>query len=261
VAAQTTPVGEWQYTPQAYAYDPATGNLISNTKAGTYTYTEPDHPHAVTAVSAVSSYTYDGNGNLIARSGLITTSYGYDAENRLISVTENGQIMTEYGYDGDGNRVMSIDYSDPNKAALECTVYIGNYYEVAWKVDWRGDTIPSPTDCEKGMYCLYLPLVQQGPIERNYYHADGVRIAVRETPGQVSWLYGDHLGSTSVTANAQGVMTSQTLYKAWEGTGTIDGRQGSEDGGMCVSPTSIYLNFFTLRQPRLRFRRFHPKGG
>jgi len=69
-------------------------------------------------------------------------------------------------------------------------------------------------------------------------------IAVRETPGQVSWLYGDHLGSTSVTANAHGVMTSQTLYKAWEGTGTIDGRQGSEDGGMCVSPTSIYLNFF-----------------
>ena len=184
----------------------------------------------------------------------------YFSENHLISSSHNDQLLEEYVYDGDGKRVLTKSYSI-NKVMPDQTAHVGNYFEVLLKGELAA--VPGTPDCGEGRYCLYLPMVFQAQrqVLRSYHHADGVRIAVRETPGQVSWLYGDHLGSTSVTANAQGVMTSQTLYKAWEGTGTIDGRQGSEDGGMCVSPTSIYLNFFTLRQPRLRFRRFHPKGG
>jgi len=38
-----------------------------------------------------------------------------------------------------------------------------------------------------------------------YYYADGQRVAMRKgNPGTVSFLLGDHLGSTSLTASSTG---------------------------------------------------------
>ena len=48
-----------------------------------------------------SGYTYDVNGNLLA-DGM--ASYEYDAANRLVRTTRNG-VVTSYGYDGWGNLV------------------------------------------------------------------------------------------------------------------------------------------------------------
>jgi hypothetical protein len=39
-------------------------------------------------------------------------------------------------------------------------------------------------------------------------------VAVRKA-GAVSYLFGDHLGSTSVTANASGTRTGELWYKPW----------------------------------------------
>ncbi|MFZ2520183.1 MAG: RHS repeat-associated core domain-containing protein, partial [Anaerolineae bacterium] len=53
-----------------------------------------------------------------------------------------------------------------------------------------------------------------------YYQAGGQRIALRKN-GAVSYLFGDHLGSTSVTADATGVRTGELWYKPWaENRGT-----------------------------------------
>ncbi|MFZ3070411.1 MAG: SpvB/TcaC N-terminal domain-containing protein, partial [Anaerolineaceae bacterium] len=204
---------------QTYAYDPATGNLGDKSNVGAYTYDPNHHPHAVTSADGNgNTYTYDANGNMETKTTRLESyQYQYDAGNRLTGILKDRRLLEEYVYDGDGNRVMSIDYSDPNKTTPDCTVYIGNYYQVTWNENWRGNTIPSPTDpkCEKGMYCLYLPLARQGPIERNYFYADGVRIAMNDSSHGITYLYGDHLGSTHVTADTEGALTSQALYQPW----------------------------------------------
>ena len=48
-----------------------------------------------------SGFTYDANGNLLADG---TATYEYDAANRLVRTTRNG-VVTSYGYDGWGNLV------------------------------------------------------------------------------------------------------------------------------------------------------------
>jgi RHS repeat-associated protein len=81
-------------------------------------------------------------------------------------------------YDGDGNRV---------KATLNgtTTAYIGNYYE------------------------------QSGSVTTTYYYAGGTRIALRQGM-TVSYLLGDHLGSTAIAANGTtGALISEQRYKPW----------------------------------------------
>jgi RHS repeat-associated protein len=62
--------------------------------------------------------------------------------------------------------------------------YIGNYYE------WSGSTATS------------------------YYYAGSVRVAMRQG-STLSYLFADHLGSTSVVANSSGSKTAEVRYKAW----------------------------------------------
>ncbi len=52
-------------------------------------------------------YTYDNNGNLISKADKVTsatTTYQYDAENRLTQVVTPTDIV-EYRYDGFGRRI------------------------------------------------------------------------------------------------------------------------------------------------------------
>ena len=53
-----------------------------------------------TAVGAVTP-SYDGNGNLTF-DGAFT--YGYDAENRLVTASQSGSTIASYAYDAQGNR-------------------------------------------------------------------------------------------------------------------------------------------------------------
>jgi RHS repeat-associated protein len=53
----------------------------------------------------------------------------------------------------------------------------------------------------------------------SYYYAGSTRIAERRvnyaSNNGLFWLTGDHLGSTSVTANSSGTKTAELRYKAW----------------------------------------------
>ena len=70
----------------------------------------------MSAGSAV--FCYDANGNMTQKSDGSTTSYAYNAENRMTAVS--GAISATFVYDGDGNRVKGV-------VGGVTTTYIGNY--------------------------------------------------------------------------------------------------------------------------------------
>jgi RHS repeat-associated protein len=62
------------------------------------------------------------------------------------------------------------------------------------------------------------PIVPNGQIWKFYYYAGSVRIAEREASqyvNRVYYLFSDHLGSTNVVSDSNGVIVALMLYKAW----------------------------------------------
>jgi RHS repeat-associated protein len=96
-------------------------------------------------------------------------------------------VSETYKYTGDGQRIIATQ-------GVTTTVYIGSYFE------WHGTV----TDTVK------------------YYYAGATRVAMRVGATAPVYLMGDHLGSTSVAVNANGVLVpgSPQLYKAWGETRT-----------------------------------------
>jgi len=172
--------GLGDYATKQYTYNSTTGNLVSKVGVG-YTYGSSAHKHAVTALSNGNTYSYDSNGNMTYR--LVNGqafNLGYDAENRMVGVT--GAVTETFGYSGDGQRVTATQ-------GITLTVFIGSYFE------WHG-TI---TDSVK------------------YYYSGATRVAMRVGVGELVYLMGDHLGSTSLAVNENGVLQpgSPQMYKAW----------------------------------------------
>ena len=162
--------------PETYSYD-ADGNL--DVKAGVdLNYNDAAHVHAVTSVGS-NTYQYDQNGNQTTRIiGSDTFALIYDAENRLVEVKKNSVTMATFVYDGDGKRVKSIFNSTLT------TYFVGTHYEVA------------------------------NGVVTKYYFAGAQRVAMR-TGSMLYYLLGDHLGSTSLTADASGQVVSELRYTAW----------------------------------------------
>jgi RHS repeat-associated protein len=102
---------------------------------------------------------------------------------------QQGELSVSLTYDGDGNRVRTV-VSDTH--GVTTTVHIGGYYELT------------------------------GGVARTYYYHAGQRVAMREG-GVTTWLLGDHLGSTSVRANAGGTKLGELRYSAWGVTRYEDG--------------------------------------
>ncbi len=98
------------------------------------------------------------------------------AENRLVQVS--GAATASFVYDGDGKRVLAIEGGTT-------TVFIGNYFE------WSG----TPASAVR------------------YDYAGTTRLAMRRGSGSVTWLLGDHLGSTSVSYD--GTSALHQGYKPW----------------------------------------------
>ena len=169
---------------ESYSYQAETG-VLSSKGGQALSYTAqvscPEGsrslPHAASAMGA-NTYSYDCSGNMTQRViGGSTYNLAYDAENRLSTVS--GAASATYVYDGDGVRVKST-------VGGASTVTIGSYFE------WTGSSSTM----------------------KRYYEAGGSRIGMRQG-STLYWLVSDHLGSTSVTANASGGLYGRLLYKAW----------------------------------------------
>jgi RHS repeat-associated protein len=105
-----------------------------------------------------------------------TFNLGYDAENRLVSVS--GAVTASFGYDGDSRRVKST-------IGNTTTYFVGNIYE------------------------------STGGVATKYYYAGAARIAMRVGTADPYYLLTDHIGSTTVTTDASGSLVSELKYGPW----------------------------------------------
>ena len=184
-----------------YMLGNATGVLyrLMSTPARTTPYTynpsgsASTRPHAVTR-AGTKTYSYDANGNMLLGDGRIMT---YDYENRLSTVRKNGATTT-FVYDGDGGRVKKTVTSG---STTTTTTYIGKLY------------VCEGTSCSRLIYAgnQRIALVPMPPSGR--------------TPSP-SYFHPDHLGSTSVLTNAQGMAEEHNSYRPYgqlhTHTGTAD---------------------------------------
>jgi hypothetical protein len=124
----------------------------------------------------------------------------------------SGAVTTTFIYDGDGNRVKVT-------IGTATTTYIGNYLE------W----ISSASNMKK------------------YYYAESTRVAMR-TGSTLYFLLGDHLGSTAITTDSNGVRIAELRYYPW---GTIRYTYGSTPTSYIFTgrrlESSIGLYFFVAR--------------
>jgi len=161
-----------------YTYNPI-GNLLSKAENGpllTYAYNDAAHKHAVTHLNTMQNYWYDANGNMTKRIEAGTTyTQTFDAENRLITVTTPSGTTT-FVYDGDGNRVKKVENG-------VTTIYVGALFEKNLTTN----------------------------VATSYYLANGQPVALRQNT-TVSYLHGDHLGSTSLTTDASGNVVARQKY-------------------------------------------------
>ncbi len=181
------------YGTLTYSYNEI-GNMLSNSQLGTYGYNTSGstsvRPHAVTT-AGTNTYDYDANGNMILGAGRIIT---YDFENRPDSVIKDGTTTT-FVYDGDGGRVKKSD-------GTTTTTYIGKLYVC------EGTALP--LSCVKFIF------------------SGGQRIAMEQVPvgggpGSLSYFHADHLGSTSVLTDANGVSEENNTYYPYGDTYTHTG--------------------------------------
>lgn len=119
---------------------------------------------------------------------VLTYNLIYDSENRMVKVLKGTTPIAAYIYDGDGVRVRQV----LTDTGVTATVFVKNYYE------------------------------QSGTTITKYYYAGSQRVAVR-TGSDVRYLFGDHLGSTSVSADLSGGSITRQLYKAWGETRYSEG--------------------------------------
>ena len=124
-------------------------------------------------------------------------------EEEVSSGGGGGGITYQYLYDGDGTMIAET-------IGLTTTVYIGGIYE---KKDQDGTVT-----------------------QKKYYMAGAIRVAVSTKEGAGSWdlnfLLSDHLGSTSLTVDADGDQVSEMRYSPW---GSVRFSEG-------LSPTDIGFN-------------------
>jgi hypothetical protein len=101
----------------------------------------------------------------------------WDAKNCLAIEAEQ-LLIASFTYDVDGRQVKSVVNS-------VTTLFVGAHYQV------------------------------EGGLTVKYYLVGGQRIAIRTPNNSVSYLLTDHLGSTSLTTNSAGVVTSEMRYTPW----------------------------------------------
>ena len=198
-----------------------------NTRTNTY---------QVTVSGTPQSFSYDANGNLCAKGGTTcangTTTYDWDAENRLVDVRQGGNVLASFIYDGKGRRVQKI-------AGGITRSYVYDGQNMAEERLSSGQT---------------YDYVQGNGIDRP--------LAQRDQAGVVSYYLADHLGSITQMTSAAGTVALSREYDPW---GNL--LQGSTTGGYAFTgrewdaETALYYYRARYLEPRLgRFVSEDPQG-
>jgi len=181
-----------------------TAQAGTGTQSFTVVATDPSgntrtNTYQVTVSGTAQSLVYDANGNLCAKGGTTctsgTTTYDWDAENRLVDVKQGATTLASFAYDGRGVRVQKT-------AGGVTHSYV---YEGANILEERFSS---------GQTYDYV----QGPgLDRT--------LARRDQAGAVSYYLADYLGSIAQTTNSAGTATLTREYDPWgnllQGSGTV----------------------------------------
>lgn len=164
---------------ETYTYS-HTGNLLSRTRIGTYTYPAGSavRPHAATQIGS-KTVGYDASGNMISDG---TRSLIWDRSNQLASVAQNESVVT-FAYGPDGARV---------------------------KKSWAfGETLYTGTDVE-------IDRTTPGAeVLTRYPHPDLKIVTPIDGPSAASYLHRDHLASVRLVTDTGGNIVEQTNYVSY----------------------------------------------
>lgn len=151
------------------------------------------------------------------------------------------------------------------------SIYIGNYYKrLIPRIDDFGSVDPLVTRNSGQDYNSYFPIVGNGEGPnfetipgKSYYYAGTSRIAMKTENNETIWIYGDHLGSTSVTADKNGDELSRTKYFAWGTTRYSTGAQATAYGytGQMQVDNIYYYNARWPKVPETQWRGYDPMLG
>jgi len=138
-----------------YTYD-GVGNRLTENNAGVinYTYDSNNKLTQLVGPGGTTTFGYDSNGNTtsMVQPGPVTTTYGYNYENRLVSVA-NPSYTAAYTYAGDGLRLRVQESNNANpdrwmqydgvRPVLEGTLS-GDTFTTVNKYVWEGDSYYDP---------------------------------------------------------------------------------------------------------------------
>jgi RHS repeat-associated protein len=199
---QLTQVAQGANTTESYSYD-GVGNRLSSLGASPYSY---NNSNELTGKPG-ASYTYDNNGNTLTKTDSNgTTSYVWDFENRLVSVTLPGTGGTvTFKYDPFGRRIQK---SGPSGT----TNYLYDGANILEEVDATGTVLARYTQGPG----IDEPLaVAQGGVT-SYYQADGLGsvTSLTDTTGALAATYTyDTFGNLTASS---GTVTNPYRYTGRE---------------------------------------------
>ena len=161
---ELTQVTQATNTTESYSYDPV-GNRLSSLGVSPYSVNSSNE---LTAIPS-ATYTYDNNGNVLTKvTSAGVTTYGWDYENRLISVTLPGTGGTlAFKYDGLGRRVQK---AFTQGSTTTTTNYLYDGSNSVEDIDQNGNVLARYTATQN----IDEPLAELRSTTTSYYSQDGL---------------------------------------------------------------------------------------
>ena len=192
------------------------------------------------------TYTYDAVGNRsaeVANAG--TTTYAYDAADRLTSTTAPGNVITNYTFDSNGNqtaagpRTFTYDFADRLKTAVvgtttETYTYAGDGVRLSASTGSQANkTTKFLWDRSFGLAQLAIERNGSDALLRSY--AYGLDLLNQKAGNNTYWYHHDGLGSVVDVTSSTGTSLAWTDYYPY-GLVRQQGKAGGGNGAPAVQP-------------------------
>ncbi|WP_440948224.1 DUF2341 domain-containing protein [Methanosarcina sp. T3] len=199
------------------------GNVLEiadNTQNSVKTYGYDDLDRLVSADMSVNSvptyqrdFTYDRYGSIrqVDNNGVTISSYGYSATPSHAPATYNGNTLD---YDANGNLVDDEDfiyvYNDANQLS-EVRYSANNSLVEKYWYDASGQRIKKQNSGGEFTYYINKFYEIDNGTSTSYFFRDDERVA-KQTSESMEWYLSDHIGSTSLMVDENGLEIERTDY-------------------------------------------------
>ena len=206
------------------------------------------------------TFSWDGNGNLITKSGTYGASYTWDFEDRLVGVELDDGTTVEHIYDTDGVRVRTIE-RPPGGSPASVTDFLvdssGTFSQIVAETDTAGEIAEYYVRGDD-----LLATIRPSGIR--YFHADGLG-SIRQLSGEDNLITDSYtFGAFGELLEHQGVDRNRFLFAGEEinratqlyylrarWMDPITGRFASVDtfGGNFGEPSSLHKYIYSAGDP------------